>query len=68
MKSTSYEAPHYSAIYPILSLVGPDILFSTLLSNTLNLCSSLKALTAEPEIISAGFKCPQCYAQLNMIT
>jgi len=33
----SYEAPHYATA----SLLGPNILFSTLFSNTLNLCSSL---------------------------
>jgi hypothetical protein len=43
-KSTSYEAPHY-AIFPNLhnvsSLFSPNILLSTLFSNTLSHCSIL---------------------------
>jgi hypothetical protein len=43
-RSTSYEAPHYavsSNLPPLISLLGPNILLSTLFSNTLSLCSSL---------------------------
>ena len=41
--STDHKAPHYAAFStPItLSLIGPNILLSTLLSNTLSLRSSL---------------------------
>jgi len=35
VKRTSNEAPRYA----VFSLLGPDILFSTLFSNNLNLCS-----------------------------
>jgi hypothetical protein len=41
---TIYDAPRYpvfSSLPPLPSHLGPDILFSTLFSNTLNLCSSL---------------------------
>ena len=43
--STDHKAPRYVffSTTPIsLSLLGPNIFFSTLLSNTLKLCSSLK--------------------------
>jgi hypothetical protein len=36
--NTSYEAPHYEVF---CNLFGPNILLSTLFSNTLNLCFSL---------------------------
>jgi hypothetical protein len=37
LKCTSYKAPHYA----VSSLLGSNILLSTLFLNTLNLCSSL---------------------------
>jgi len=42
MKRTSYEAPYYALYSPnTSSLLDPNILLSTLFSNTLDLCSSL---------------------------
>jgi hypothetical protein len=46
MKSTSYEVPHYavfSSLPSLSSLVGPNILLSTLFSDTFSLCSSFNA-------------------------
>jgi len=39
VKCTSYEAPHYVLLQPFAnsSLLGPNILLSTLFSNTLSL-------------------------------
>jgi hypothetical protein len=50
MESTSYEGPYYAVFHsPVtfflsLSLCGPDILLSTLFSNTLSLCSKIFAI------------------------
>ena len=44
VRSTDNSAPHYALFFhsPVnLSLLGPNILLSTLFSNTLSLCSSL---------------------------
>jgi len=43
VKRKSYEDVHYSLIQPpaTSSLLGPNILLTTLFSNTLNLCPSL---------------------------
>jgi len=43
VKRTSYDAPHCSHLQPpaTSSLLDPNILLSTLFSDTLNLCSSL---------------------------
>jgi hypothetical protein len=43
MKCTSYEAPHcavFSDLLPLLLFSGPNILHSTLITNTRNLCAS----------------------------
>jgi hypothetical protein len=41
MKCTSYEAPHYAVFSILPPLPGPNILLSTLFSDTLNMCPSL---------------------------
>jgi hypothetical protein len=42
-----------------------QVLFSSTVAGRRDV--QLSPLTAEPEIIQVGFKCPQCYARLNMM-
>jgi hypothetical protein len=59
-RSTSYKAPHYEVLFE------PNILLSTLISNTLSLCSSLNVRdqVSHPggEIKKSAEKITQCGA------